>query len=89
MIMCLYVADMLIMSDNNCMVKYTYNISNRDFDIKYIGLVNVILRVYLHESPMRLSWNGHKSLEILDKLGNDDSICHIGVRRCLSKNCRK
>lgn len=55
MILCLYVADMLIMSDNNCMVKYTYNISNRDFDIKYIGLVNVILRVYLHESPMGLS----------------------------------
>ena len=43
--MCLYVDDMLIVGNDNKMITSTKNVLNSRFDMKDLGLVNVILRI--------------------------------------------
>ena len=44
-IVCLYVDDMLIVSSDNKMITSTKNMLNSRFDMKYLGLLDVILRI--------------------------------------------
>ena len=44
-IVCLYVDDMLIVSSDNKMITSTKNMLNSRFDMKYLELLDVILRI--------------------------------------------
>lgn len=46
-ILCLYIDDMLIVGSNNKVIKSTKDMLNSRFDIKYLGLFDVILGIKL------------------------------------------
>ena len=48
-IVCLYVDDMLIVGSDDKMITYTKNMLNSRFDMKYLGLDDVILGIKIKE----------------------------------------
>ena len=44
-ILCFYVNDMIILGNNNQMIKFTKKILTNKFDIKNLGVVDVMLRI--------------------------------------------
>ena len=48
-IVCLYVDDMLIVGSDDKMITYTKNMLNSMFDMKYLGLADVILGIKIKE----------------------------------------
>ena len=73
-ILCLYVDDMLIVGSNNQMVKSTKNMLNSKFDMKDMGLANVILgiKIIRTEDGFVLS-QSHYVDKILEKFNKNDS----------------
>ncbi|KAA3458783.1 Zinc finger, CCHC-type [Gossypium australe] len=74
-ILCLYVDDILIVGSNNKMVKCTKNMLNSRFDLKDMGLVDVILLHYVDK--------------ILGKFSKDDfdiAKTQMNTSQHLSKN---
>ena len=53
-ILCIYVDDMLIVGSDDKMIKFTKNMLNSRFDIKDLGLVDVILRIKIKRTSYRL-----------------------------------
>ena len=54
-IVCLYVDDMLIVSSDDKMITSTKNMLNSRFDMKDLGLVDVILGIQSKEQQMDLT----------------------------------
>ena len=62
-IVCLFVDYMLILNKNDHMIKFTKKILTKKFDMKYLGVTNVILRIEISRtsnglilSPISLYW---------------------------------
>lgn len=56
-ILCLYVNDILIIGSNDRMNKSTKNISNSRFNMKGVGLTNVILGIKISRASNKLILN--------------------------------
>ena len=77
-ILCLYVDDMLIIGSDNKMVKFTKAMLSTRFDMKYVGLADVILRVKILRTPDGLVLSqANYGDKILNKFSEDD----FGVAR--------
>ena len=89
-ILCLYVDDMLITGSNDRMIKSTKDMLNSRFDMKDMGLADVILGIKIIRSPNGLILSqSHYVDKILDKFNKDDSgvaRTPIDVNQHLSKN---
>ena len=89
-ILCLYVDDMLIVGSNVKMVKSTKNMLKSKFDMKDMGLADVILGIKISRSPDGLILDqSHYVDKILGKFNNDDSAVArtpLDVSLHLSKN---
>ncbi|XP_022891859.1 uncharacterized protein LOC111406711 [Olea europaea var. sylvestris] len=73
-ILCPYVDDILIVGSNNKMIESTKNILNSRFDIKDMGLADVILRVKISRTLDGLVLSrSHYLDKILEKFSKDDS----------------
>src|SRR3954467_9456337 len=72
-LLCLYVDDMLIIGSNDKMVKSTKDMLNSKFDMKDMGLANVILGMKITRTSdgLVLSQN-HYVDQILEKFNKDD-----------------
>ena len=72
-ILCLYVDDMLIIGSNDKMVKSTKDMLNSRFDMKYMGLADVILGIKITRTfdGLILSQN-HYVDQILENFNKDD-----------------
>ena len=53
-ILCLYIDNMLIVGSDDKMVRFTKNILNSKFNMKDMGLVDVILRIKISRTSNRL-----------------------------------
>ena len=53
-ILCLYIDDMLIISSNNKMIKSTKDMLNSSFDMKDMGIADVILGIKISRTLERL-----------------------------------
>ena len=92
-ILCLYVDDILIIGNNDKMIKSTKNMLNSKFDMKDMRLADVILGIKIIRISNRLILSqSHYVDKILEKFNKDDS----GVARTpldnslhLSKNRRE
>ena len=71
----LYVDDMLIMGSNNNIIKATKRMLNSKFDMKHLGVVNVILGIKITRTSNRLVLSQlHYIKKVLEKFGRyDDS----------------
>ena len=89
-ILCLYVDDILIVGSNDHMIKSTKDMLNSRFDMKDMGLADVILGIKIKRSPDGLILTqSHYVDKILDKFSKDDSgvaRTPIDVSQHLSKN---
>ena len=89
-ILCLYVDDMLIVGSDDEMIKSTKAMLSTRFDMKDMGLVDVILGVkILRTSDGLVLSQSHYVDKILDKFSNDDSgvaRTPIDVNLHMSKN---
>ena len=89
-ILCLYVGDMLIVGSDDEMIKSTKAMLSTRFDMKDMGLVDVILGVkILRTSDGLVLSQSHYVDKILDKFSNDDSgmaRTPIDVNLHMSKN---
>ena len=89
-ILCLYVDDILIVGSNNEMVKYTKSMLNSRFDMKDMGLADVILGIKIIKSPDGLILSqSHYLDKILGKYNKDDSgiaRTPMDISQHLSKN---
>ena len=73
-ILCLYVNDILIVGSDDKMIKSTKNMLNSRFDMKDIGLANVILGIKITRTLDGLILNqSHYVGKILEKFNKDDS----------------
>ncbi|KAA3469055.1 dynamin-related protein 4C-like [Gossypium australe] len=73
-IICLYVDDILIVGSNNEMVKHTKDMLNSRFDMKDIGLTNVILGIQIkRSSKCFVMTQPHNVDKVLAKFSKDDS----------------
>ena len=73
-ILCLYVDDMLIIGSNDKIVKSTKNMLNSRFDMKDMGLADVILGIKITRTSEGLILNqSHYVDKILEKFNKDDS----------------
>ena len=89
-IICLYVDDMLIMGSNNEVIKTTKKMFNNKFNIKYFGVVDVILgiKISITLDGLILS-QSHYIEKIFKKFKQDDSSpmrTLVDVSLHLSKN---
>ena len=79
-IVCLYVDDMLIVGRNDKMITSTKNMLNSRFDMKYVGLDDVIMGIKLKSTLDGLILNqSHYVNNILGKFDKDNS----GIARTL------
>ena len=89
-IICLYVDDMLIISSDDKMITSTKNMLNSRFDMKEMGLANVILGIKLIRNSKGLILSqSHYVDNILRKFDKDNSgiaRTPIDVTLHLSKN---
>lgn len=73
-ILCLYVDDILIVGSNENMVKNTKDMLNSKFDMKDMGLADVILGIQIKRSPNGfILTQSHYVDKILGKFSKDDS----------------
>ena len=73
-IVCLYVEDMLIISNDDKMIIYTKNMLNSRFDMKDMGLADVILRIKIFRTSDELILSqSHYVDNILGKFDKDNS----------------
>ena len=73
-IVCLYVDDMLIVDSNDKMITYTKNMLNSRFDLKDLGLADVILGIKIKRTSDRLILSqSHYVDNILGKFYKDKS----------------
>uniref|UniRef100_A0A2N9EBZ3 Reverse transcriptase Ty1/copia-type domain-containing protein n=1 Tax=Fagus sylvatica TaxID=28930 RepID=A0A2N9EBZ3_FAGSY len=91
-IVCLYVDDMLIMSSNNGIIKATKRMLNSKFDMKDLGVADVILGIKITRTSDGLVLSqSHYIKKVLEKFGRyDDSLVKIpvDVNLHLTKNKR-
>lgn len=89
-LMCLYVDDILIIGSNERMVKSTKDMLNSRFDMKDMGLAEVILGIKIIRTPNGLTLSqSHYVDKILDKFSNGDiatAKTPIDISQHLSKN---
>ena len=89
-ILCLYVDDMLIIGSNDKMVKSTKAMLSTRFDMKDMGLADVILGVKILRTSDRLVLSQTQSVDkILNKFSKDDSSVArtpLDVNLHMSKN---
>ena len=89
-IICLYVDDMLIMGSNNEVIKTTKKMFNNKFNMKDLGVVDVILGIKISKTSNGLILSqSHYIEKILKKFKQDDSSptrTPIDVNLHLSKN---
>ncbi|KAJ9544788.1 hypothetical protein OSB04_024495, partial [Centaurea solstitialis] len=89
-ILCLYVDDMLIIGSNDKMVKSTKNMLKARFDMKYMGLANLILVIQISRTQNGLALSqAHYVDKILEKFNADDTTVArtpIDTSHHLSKN---
>ncbi|KAJ9559825.1 hypothetical protein OSB04_004985 [Centaurea solstitialis] len=89
-ILCLYVDDMLIIGSNDKMVKSTKNMLKARFDMKDMGLANVILGIQISRTQNGLALSqAHYVDKILEKFNADDTAVArtpIDTSHHLSKN---
>ena len=89
-ILCLYVDDMLIVGNNDKMVKSTKDILNSRFDMKDMGLTDIILGIkILRTSDELVLSQSHYVDKIVEKFNKDDfSVARtpIDTSQHLSKN---
>ena len=89
-IICLYVDDILIMGSNNEVIKTTKEMFNIKFDMKDLGVADVILRIEIYKTLDGLILSqSHYIEKILNKFKQDDSNpmrTHVDVNIHLSKN---
>ena len=89
-IICLYIDDILIMGSNNEIIKTTKEMFNNEFDMKDIGVVDVILGIKISKTSDRLILSqSHYIEKILKKFKHNDSSpmrTPIDVNLHLSKN---
>ena len=77
-ILCLYVDDILIVGSDDKMIKYTKNILNLRFDMRDMGLTDVILRIKITRISDKLILSqSHYVDKILEKFNKVD----FGVAR--------
>ena len=89
-IICLYVDDILIMGSNNEVIKTTKEMFNNKFDMKDLGVADVILGTKISKTSDGLILSqSHYIEKILKKFKQDDSNpmrTHVDVNLHLSKN---
>ena len=89
-IICLYVDDMLIIGSNNEVIKTTKKMFNNKFNMKDLGVANVILGIKISKMSNGLILSQKHYIEkILKKFKQDDSSptrTPIDVNLHLSKN---
>ena len=89
-IICLYVDDMLIMGSNNEVIKTTKKMFNNKFNMKDLGVVDVILGIKISKTSDGLILShSHYIEKILKKFKQDDSSptrTPVDVNLHLSKN---
>jgi hypothetical protein len=89
-IVCLYVDDMLIMGSNNDIIKATKRMLNRKFDMKDLGVVDVILGIKITRTSNRLVLSQSQYIKkVFEKVGRyDDSPMNtlVDVNLHLTKN---
>ena len=89
-IICFYVDDILIMGRNNEVIKTTMEMFNNKFDMKDLGVVNVILRIKISKTSNGLILSqSHYIEKILKRFKQDDSSpmrTPVDVNLHLSKN---
>ena len=74
-ILCLYVDDMLIVGSDNDMIKSIKNMLKSKFDMKNIGLADVILGIKISRASNGLILSQtHYVDKILGKFNKDDNI---------------
>ena len=92
-ILCLYVDDMPIVGSDDNMIKSTKKMLNTSFDMKDMGLADVILGIKISRSSNGLILSqSHYVDKILEKFNkNDPSVCKtpVDVNLYLSKNKRE
>ena len=85
----LYVNDMLIIESNNYMITFIKNLLVSKFDIKDLGVTNVILKIKIestHEGiVLSQSYYVNKILEKFNKDG-DEKISSIDINLHLTRN---
>ena len=89
-IICLYVDDILIMGSNNEVIKTTKEMFNNKFDMKDLGVVDVILGIKISKTSYGLILSqSHYIEKILKKFKQDDSSpmrTHVDVNLHLSQH---
>ena len=89
-IICLYVHDILIMGSNNEIIKTTKEMFNNKFDMKDLGVVDVIFGIKISKTSYGLILSqSHYIEKILKKFKQNDSSpmrTHVDVNLHLSKN---
>ena len=89
-ILCLYVDDILIMGSNNEVIKTTKEMFNNKFDMKDLGVANVILGIKISKTSDELILSqSHYIEKILKKFKQNYSSpmrIHVDVNLHLSKN---
>ena len=89
-IICLYVDNMLIMGSNNEIIKTTKKMLNNKFNMKDLGVVDVILAIKISKTSDGLILSqSHYIEKILKKFKQNDSSptrTHVDVNLHLSKN---
>ena len=92
-IVCLYVDDMLIIGSNNEMIKTTKKMLNKHFDMKDMGIVDIILGMKITKTSEGYALSlSHYIEKILDKFNKDDNHLArtpIDVNLFLSKNVQE
>ncbi|CAA0834987.1 cysteine-rich RLK (RECEPTOR-like protein kinase) 8, partial [Striga hermonthica] len=72
-ILCLYVDDMLIVGSNDKIIKSTKDMLNSRFDMKDVGLADVILGIKIHRTSQGIVLSQtHYVEKILEKFNKDD-----------------
>ena len=89
-ILCLYVDDMLIIGSNDMMIKSTKDMLRSKFDMKDMGLADVILGIKISRTSNGLILSQSQYVDkILDKFNKDDPAIArtpIDISQHLSKN---
>ena len=92
-IICLYVDDILIMGSNNEVIKTTKEMFNNNFDMKDLGVADVILGIKISKTSYGLTLSqSHYIEKVLKKFKQDDSSpmrTPVDVNLHLSKNTGK
>ena len=92
-IVCLFVDDMLIIGSNNDMIKTTKIMLNKHFDLKDMGIADVILGIKITKTSKGYALSqSHYIEKILDKFSKDDDHLArtlVDVNLYLSKNVQE